>query len=453
MNKKWLAFSGILVGMSTSALMQTLVATSLPVIERELGGIRLYTWVFAGYMLASTITIPLFGRLADLIGRRTLYISGLMLFLVASALVGQARSMVQLVAFRVIQGIGAGTVAPAALAAIGDLFGEQERGKIFGIIGAVQVLANLIGPPLGGWITDTFSWRWSFYLVLPIGVVALLLTWIGLDDKTQLGEWRNLSVDWIGAFGIGAALCAGLVGLQWVGAGDTQFTLGILLVILAVVMLVFSLRWERNHPDPVMPIALLRHPSMWKAALGTLLLGLITNSAIAYFPLYLEKIHAQSATETGFALIPMLLLAGIGSGLGGALANRWLKQTHIAAWILVSLGFVGLTLTNVKSIFWMASAIGGGMGLLLPIYLELAQSAGGDEYLATASGLVQLARNLGGAMGIPLLGIWLLKGESNPLTFTSIFATLTLVGLLGLVLAVAGNLSTKRYQENDNCMV
>jgi len=431
---RWLGLGGILVGMSASALMQTLVATSLPVIERELGGMSLYSWVFAGYMLASTITIPLFARLADIIGRRTLYIAGLLTFLIGSALVGGSQSMAQLVSFRVLQGIGAGAVAPAALASIGDLFGDDERGRIFGVIGAVQVLANLIGPPLGGWITDTFSWRWGFYLVIPIGAVASFLAWFGLQDLSLKMKWNELHIDWFGAFAIGAGLCLGLIGLQWVGTGSNYFVYGIALLLGAVALLGYSLRWEKNHPEPVIPINLLSHPSMWRAALGTLLLGFVTNSAVAYFPLYLEKVHGESATSTGLALLPMLLMAGVGSGVGGALAHRWPRQTQILAWVFVTTGFALLTITRTANIIWMAAIIGAGMGLLLPVYLELAQHAGGSAHLATASGLVQLARNMGGAMGIPLLGVWLARGETNISVFVLIFASLVVISMLGLIL-------------------
>ncbi|MCB8923476.1 MAG: MFS transporter [Ardenticatenaceae bacterium] len=436
MNRKWIGFSGILVGMSASALMQTLVATSLPVIERDLGGMALYSWVFAGYMLASTISIPLFARLADVVGRRTLYVVGILVFLIGSALVGASQSMELLVAFRVLQGIGAGAVAPAALASIGDLFSDEERGKIFGIIGAVQVLANLIGPPLGGWITDTFSWRWGFYLILPVGLLAMILAALGLQDKMRASNWRTLHIDWIGALLIGSGLFIGLLGFQQIGLGAGHLVYGIALCVGTAVLLNFAVQWEQKQAEPVIPIALLSHPSLWRATLGTLLLGFVTNSAVAYFPLYLEKIYEQTATSAGLALLPMLLMAGVASGVGGALANGWPRQAQAAAWVLIIAGFLSLTVMKSSNIGWMTAVIGAGMGLLLPVYLQLAQQAGGDSHLATASGLVQLARNLGGAMGIPLLGIWLLGGEVGQTAFSFIFATLTTIGFAGLLLGL-----------------
>jgi EmrB/QacA subfamily drug resistance transporter len=415
--------------------MQTLVATSLPVIERDLGGMNLYSWVFGGYMLASTITIPLFARLADIIGRRTLYVTGLLIFLTGSALVGLSQSMGQLVAFRVIQGVGAGSVAPAALASIGNLFGENERGKIFGIIGAVQVLANLIGPPLGGWVTDTFSWRWGFYLVLPLGALAMILALLGLQNKVQPME--NFQIDWLGALLIGSGLCLGLLGFQWIGLGTGRLAYGIAFCIGAIALLVLAVSWEQKQSAPVIPMTLLSHPLLWRAALGTLLLGFVTNGAVAYFPLYLEKIHGQTATSTGLSLLPMLLMAGIGSGVGGALASRWARQTEAVAWIFVIAGFFLVTVSMTSNIIWMAIPIGAGMGLLLPVYLQSAQQVGGDSHLATTSGLIQMARNIGGAMGIPLLGIWLAVGEADTSMFASIFSTLAVIGVLGFLLGFA----------------
>jgi EmrB/QacA subfamily drug resistance transporter len=432
MNKKWFGFGAILIGMSASTLMQTLVATSMPVITRDLGGMNLYSWVFGGYMLAATITIPLFARLADLFGRRLLYVLGLSVFLLGSALIGTASTMIWLVGFRVVQGIGAGAVAPAALASIGDLFAENKRGKMFGLIGAVQVLANLIGPPLGGWMTDAYSWRWGFFLVLPLGVLAALLAWHGLDDKATPKAGKTARLDWPGALIIGLGLCLGLIGVQSLGA--REMLVGIVACGGGIILLGFARRWERGQDDPVIPLSLLQLPSMWKPVLGTLLLGLATNGTVVYFPLYLQKIYTQTATEAGFALLPMLLMAGIASGVGGSLANRYPRQTQSVAWGLVFLGFTLVAVFRTESVLFMASCIGVGLGLLLPIYLHTAQQTGGEEHLATTSGIVQMARNLGGALGIPLLGAWLVMGEANTTAFAAIFISLAGIGGLGFSL-------------------
>jgi EmrB/QacA subfamily drug resistance transporter len=434
MNKKWIGFGAILIGMSASTLMQTLVATSMPVIVRDIGGMHLYSWVFGGYMLASTITIPLFARLADLMGRRILYVTGLCVFLAGSILIGTAQSMNLFVSYRVLQGIGAGAVAPAALASIGDLFVDEERGKILGIIGAVQVLANIIGPPLGGWVTDTYSWHWGFYLVLPIGAFAMFLAMHGLQNESQLMDLRTLQLDWFGAFIVGAGLCLGLIGFQIVSAGN--LLLGLAASLVGIAFLRFAAHWEQKQQDPAIPIRLLQVPSMWKPVVGTMLLGLATNSAVAYLPLYLQKIFFQTAAETGFALLPMLLMAGIASGAGGSLANRYPRQTQAVAWLLIIIGFTLLAIFRVEKNLVMVALIGTGLGLLFPVYLHSAQQTGGKTHLATASGLIQMARNMGGAMGIPLLGAWLVMGDQNTTAFVSIFASLVFIGILGFSLSL-----------------
>jgi EmrB/QacA subfamily drug resistance transporter len=431
-NVKWFGFSAILVGMSASSMMQTMVATSLPVIAGSLGGMNLYSWVFGGYMLASTITIPLFARLADLLGRKTLYIFGLSIFLAGSALIAIAQSMGLLVAFRILQGIGAGAVAPAALASIGDLFPDSERGRMFGIIGIVQVLSLMIGPPLGGWITDIYSWRLGFFLVLPVGLLAGFLAWRWLPDKNNFNGWRGFQLDWQGAFLIGLGLCLVLLGVQNLGAGF--YFLGIFISLVAILLLRTAYHWEKRCNNPLIPISMLKTPYIWKPTLGTILLGFATNGAIAYLPLYLQNIFSYSAAKSGFALLPMLFTGGLASGMGGLLANRFPRQTQIAAWILVIFGFSILAVYQIDRIFFIIFLIGIGLGLLLPVYLLSAQKTGGETHLATSSGLIQMGRNMGGAIGIPLLGVWLLMGEGNIYTFAAIFASLAFVGMLGFSL-------------------
>lgn len=444
---RWIGLGAVLLGMSSSAIMQTMIATSLPSMERELGGMQLYSWVFGAYMLTSTISIPIFARLADLIGRRTLYLSGLGIFLLGSILIGFSDSMGQVVAFRVLQGLGAGIVAPAALASIGDLFGETERGRIFGIAGLVQVLSNLIGPPLGGWITDTHSWRWGFFVVLIPGIISLGLAWIGLPNKTEKRDWRDLHLDWQGSLLVGAGLGLGLLGVQWVGEGGQMLPIGLASLFGSAVLLWFFQRWESKNQDPVIPLGLISSPNLWRAVYGALLLGLVTHSALAYLPLYLEKIQNFKPADTGIALIPMLLMAGVGSGIGGQLTVRFPRQIQIAAWLLILTGFAFLGIALPYRTGFVLGLIGLGLGLAMPEYYNAAQREGGTSRLATSSGLIQMARNLGGAMGIPLLSVWLVSGGSNRTEFSLIFLTLSIIGFSGLL--VTRSLSTPNGRISD----
>lgn len=444
MRRRWIGFAGILLGMSASVLMQTLIATALPTIESELGGMSLYGWVFGAYMLASTVTIPLFGKFADLLGHRTMYLAGLALFLAGSALAGTAHTMAQLVAFRAIQGVGAGAVAPAALAAVGDLFAESVRARVFGIIGAVQVLANLLGPAAGGWITDHFGWRWGFALVLPLGALAALFGGLGLSSGIEAEKarpprwWRG--IDWQGAGLWGAGLCIGLLGLQVVGQGAGQFLPGAAAIALAGLLFLWALLWEKRHPDPALPLALLAQPLLGRAALQTLVLGAVTNGAVAYIPLYVQGAGGATATGAGMALLPMMLAAGIAGGAGAWMGERWPRRVAGAAWLAIGIAFLSLALLRTRAlpvVTGTSALIGLGMGLLLPIFLQTAQQAAGGSRLATASGTIQLARNLGGATGVPLLGVWLIGGMAIGTALSAIFASLAGAALLGLLMQLS----------------
>jgi MFS family permease len=387
---------------------------------------NLYSWVFGGYMLASTITIPLFARLADIFGRRMLYVAGLSIFLAGSALISTAQSMDVLVGYRVWGS------APVQLprARLHRRFVRRRRAWTHVRHHWVQCWR----PDRPRWVAglQIHFWRWGFYLVLPVGALALVLAWFRLANKSQWKSWQTLRLDWQGALLIGLGLCLGLLGFQALGAGNVAY--GALSCAVAILTLGFAAHWEQKQADPVIPIPLLKVPSMWKPVVGTLLLGLATNGAIAYFPLYLQKIYAQTATATGLALLPMLLMAGIASGVGGSLASRYPRQTQSTAWILVSLGFSLLAVFHTENILLIAALIGAGLGLLLPVYLHAAQQAGGEVYLATASGLIQMARNMGGALGIPLLGAWLALGETNITAFIAMFVSLAIIGALGFSL-------------------
>lgn len=436
MNRKWLGFAGILVGMSAAMLEKSLVATALPTITAEFGSIALYSWVFGAYMLASTTTIPLFGKLADLKGRRVLYLGGMALFLIGSALAATAVSMPQLVLYRVIQGTGAGAIAPAALAAIGDLFPSATRGRAFGVIGAVSILANLAGPLLGGWVTDALSWRWGFALILPVGGVAALLVAIGLPAHKSVRE-QNGRIDWQGAATMGMALSGVLVGLDAIGTGGASLGPGTAVALIAVFLFFAGIRLEQRHPNPVLPLPLLRLPSMKSALTSALFLGVVTHSAIAYIPLFVRETQGATATGAGLALLPMMVATGVASGVGGWLAGRWGSRLNLAAWLLTGAGFLLLfSNAGAVAVYVASGLIGAGMGLLLPVLLHVAQDEAGETDRAAISGMLQLARNLGGATGVPLLGIWLSSSAETGTNVLAIFASLAVVAAAGLVVSL-----------------
>jgi multidrug resistance protein len=296
--RNW-GLAGILLGMSASVLMQTLVATAMPTIAQEIGGMALYSWVFGAYMLASTITLPLFAKLADRFGRRPLYLGGMLVFLTGSLLAASSTSMLQLVGWRAVQGLGAGAVAPAALAAVGDLFDESRRGRVFGLLGLVQIMANLLGPALGGWITDQWSWRWGFWIVLPPGLLALLCAVCLPGQAEQHAPAERL----IGVLPLADMLCSTLLGLQALGPGHSAAGLG-----LTPGACPGLIAWRCSGAGDLVPPPPAGPPSPGNIYCANLLPGILTYTTIAYLPPV--QAGRRLSPGAGAVLLPMMLTAG-----------------------------------------------------------------------------------------------------------------------------------------------
>ncbi|MDT3699807.1 MAG: MFS transporter [Thermincola sp.] len=434
-----LAFLGVLLGMSSSIMMQTILATVLPVVSKDLGGTHLYSWVFSGYMVASTVTIPLFAKLADIYGRKTFYLGGMALFLAGTALSGAANAMSHLVIFRVLQGIGAGAVAPAAIAIISDLFPVEERGKMMGVLAAVQVLANIVGPLLGGAITDHFGWQWAFFAILPLGFFAMILVSFGLTGNIPMPSQRNRQqIDFWGGLLLGILAILLIQGFAILSTQDRWQAGFIFLLALAVFML---LLWQENkHQDPVVSVALLTTKNVGVSMVSTLLLGGVMYCAIILLPLYGQKILAGTATQGGKLLIPLTLGAGIGGMISGRLSKK-LSYANLAVggWLLAAGGFLLVALISkftepdILSLAWVIFIAGLGLGAALPAFLLPVQNAVPENKRAVAAGLFQLARNLGGALGIPLFS-GIIGGTKD--VFFPAFMALALVSLPGIALGL-----------------
>ncbi|MFD3269438.1 MFS transporter [Paenibacillus dendritiformis] len=438
MRKRWLTFAGILIGMSISGLMQTFLATALPTIAKELGGMELYSWVFGGYMLASTVTLPLFGKIADIFGRRQLYLFGMALFVLGTLGAGMANKMSLLVAFRVMMGLGAGAIVPAALASIGDLFDERESPRLFGYIGLNQVMANLVGPVAGGVITDVLSWRWGFYLLIPLGILSAILVGVGLQEQDEARQGARASrssllrqLDWLGAGIVSAGLCLLIFGVQFVG--EAHFIRGAALLITGGAALYVLVRMEKNHRDPIIPMNFLSNRRLSLTLFSTFLLGMISNCAISYVPLFIQDAQGVNASEGGLLLLPMMAVTGIASAVSGRIAGQRLAM--IITWLLMLLSFAGLaSFGYLGSKYLVVTAtlpLGIGMGLLLPMYMSIARNLSDYSNRATIASMVQLSRNLGGAAGVPVLGIWLAQSAGLQAGLQGIFICLGVVAFIG----------------------
>ncbi|WP_102125328.1 MDR family MFS transporter [Deinococcus planocerae] len=395
-----LATTGLVLGVFLAALEASVVAAAMPSVIADLGGQRMYALPFAVYLLTSTVSSPLWGRASDVVGRRRLYLTGVVLFLLGSALCGLAQSMEWLVAARALQGLGAGAVLPLTLTIIGETYSLAERGRVQAFISGVWGVSGLVGPLLGGWLTDALSWRWTFYASLPFGVAALLIAWRHLRETGNPRPARLAQLDWAGAalFTLGSGLTVwGLEGRLWAMVG-----LGLLILIAAVGL-------ERRHPDPLLPMRSLRERVPRVAFAGNALGGGAYFGVIAYLPLYAQGVGGGGATGAGAILTPML----VGWTLSAMLSARLLTRVPLA--LLSQLGFAVLTamfaaLTfAVHSPLWVTSAlgfvVGVGMGFaMLSLLLSAQDRATRGELGAVTSGVL-FARQMGGALGVAVMAL------------------------------------------------
>src|SRR5712692_726036 len=288
---------GVILGMLLAALDQTVVGTALPRIVTELGGFNHYAWVVTAYLLASTVSIPIYGKLSDIYGRRTFFILGMVIFLVGSALAGTSQDMTQLIIYRAIQGLGAGAMMPIALAIIGDIFPPAERGKWQGLFVAVFGLSSIIGPTLGGWITDNWGWRWVFYVNMPVGTIAILTA--GFVLPKALRRVRH-TIDYLGVITLVAGTVPLLLAFSWAGtqyAWNSWQIIG--LFIFSAVMLVTFFWLETRATEPIITPRLFKNSIFLVSVIAMFLLSAGMFGAILYLPLFVQGVIGDSATNSG----------------------------------------------------------------------------------------------------------------------------------------------------------
>jgi EmrB/QacA subfamily drug resistance transporter len=398
----------VLLGLFLVALDQTIVGTALPKIVTDLGGNDLYTWVVTIYLLTSTITVPFYGKLSDLYGRRPMLMIGIGLFLLGSVLSGLSQEMWQLILFRGIQGLGAGALFPIALAVIGDLFTPAERGKYQGLFGAVFGISFLIGPGLGGFLTDNVSWHWIFFVNLPIGIVSMFVIWRLLPTIKRSGASRNL--DFAGAIVFTIAIGFLLVGLTNKQFGDwAEPTVGGFIAIGLLLSAVFVFVESRAR-EPIVPLDLWRNRTYTSSMISTFLVSFGFFGAIIFLPRWFQVVRLESATNSGYLIFPMLI-GLIGSSIAaGALVSRTGKYKSI---VLAGLGLMvaGIVLmtqlradTDYLALFvWMFVA-GLGIGPTLSVFTIIVQNAVPFARLGVATSNLTFFRQIGGSVGLAIAG-------------------------------------------------
>jgi EmrB/QacA subfamily drug resistance transporter len=414
-----IVFGGLMLGMLLAALDQTIVATALPTIVGDLGGLNHLPWVVTAYLLTSTAVTPLWGKLSDLFGRRGTFQAAIAIFLAGSMLSGLSQNMGELIAFRAVQGLGGGGLMALALAIVGDLVSPRERGRYQGYFGAVFALASVGGPLLGGFFTDQLSWRWIFYVNLPLGIAALVVTTVVLRIPFRR---RRRRIDYLGSLLLVAAVSCVVTATTW---GGTTFPWGsvqiIGLAVAAVVFLVLFVAWEARASEPILPLHLFRNPIFTVASAITFLLGLALFGAVVYLPEYLQVVQGASAISSGLQLIPLTLGIVIASAGSGQLVSRIgrYKVFPIVGATLLTIGFwlfshiqVG-TSTAVLS-GWML-VVGLGIGCIMQIAVLAVQNAVAYRDLGTATSATVFFRLLGGSFGTALFGAILVNGLQHNL--------------------------------------
>ncbi|CVK19429.1 MFS transporter [Sporomusa sphaeroides] len=440
MNNRWFVFTGVLLGVTAHMTMQTLVATILPAISAQLGDSHLYSWVFTGYLLMSTITVPLFSKLADLYGYKLSFLLGLLLFLFASLLCGLASSLAFLVGARLVQGIGAGMIAPVTMALISMLFPlTKERAKAMSLFAAVQMLSNVLGPILGGVIAATLGWSVAFFMVAPLCVISFVIIYFcQFGPVPGRGETKP-RVDYAGAFLLGGAIAA--FTQTWSLFEQTGWTFTTtLLLATSVIMIILLVRQEKRHPDPILSQAMLRIPQVSLSSLSALLAGILNFGTIFILPLFSVATFANDPAKSSYFLLPFTVGVSIGAIASGFLLQKISYQSLAQiSWCFAIAGFSGIGLAGALTlpVFWsflFAVSIGCGIGSLMPTFLLPAQNAVKENQQATVSGLIQISRNIGGTIGIPLLTSLLVFTRSlqqEALQYGIVFFTLALLSCLG----------------------
>lgn len=398
----------ILLAMFLAALDQTIVGTALPTIVSKLNGNNYYTWVVTIYLLTATISGPIYGKLSDLFGRRPMVMIGVSLFLIGSALSGLSQEMWQLVAARGLQGLGAGAIFPIALAVIGDLYTPAERGKYQGLFGAVFGISALIGPALGGFLTDNVGWHWVFFVNLPIGAVALVIIWRLLPAIKH--PERARSIDYLGSAVFAAALVPILIGLTNKQTMDwTNPEVGGLIILGLALSAAFV--WvESRAAEPILPLSLFRNRSISVSLLAVFLAGFGFFGAIIFVPRWFQVVLGSSATESGYQILPLLAGLIVSSIVSGQIISRTGRYRWL---IVVSMAFlsVGLLLmtqlrgaTSLPQIWlWMVVA-GLGIGPTLAAFTIVVQNAAPFAQLGAATGALTFFRQVGGTVGLAIGG-------------------------------------------------
>jgi len=407
-NAKILATLGIALAMFLAALDQTIVGTALPRIVAELQGLDYYAWVATSYLVASTTMTPISGKLGDLFGRRSALLVGIVGFVLASALCGQAQDMTELIAFRGVQGLFGGVLFSNVFASVADLFDPKTRARVQGIFGGIFGIASVVGPVVGGYLTDNLTWRWVFYVNVPVGIIALAAVFFFLPSVAHKASWRD--IDFLGAVTLAATLVPLLVGLSITRDHDwsSPEVLG-LLAFSAIMGLIFFLI-EQREKHAIVPFGLWKNRTFAVSMITSFFVAFGMFGAILYVPLIYQGILGIAATNSGLLITPMMVGLIGGSILTGQIitrVDRYRLVGTVAMIVMMSgLWLLGQVTVDTKEIEVVRDLVlvGAGLGATFPLYINASQAAVARQYLGVVSSQIQFWRNIGGTIGVAIFG-------------------------------------------------
>ena len=394
-----------MLGMFLAALDQTIVSTALPTIVGDLGGLNHLSWVVTAYLLASTVSTPIYGKLGDMIGRKPVFLAAILIFLAGSMLAGLSQTMAQLIAFRAVQGVGAGGLMVGAQAIIADIVPPRERGRYMGLIGSVFAVASVAGPLLGGFLVDNLSWRWVFYVNMPIGAVAVAIVLLKLHLHTPTISHR---IDALGAALLAAGVASLIMVTTWGGSeyawGSTRI---VGLGVAGVILLAVFVWWETRAAEPIIPLRLFRSSVFSVASAMGFTIGMAMFGAIVFIPLFLQLVYGASPTSSGLRMLPLmagLLVASIASGRAITRMGRY-RMFPIAGTALLTVGMLLLSRLTVGTAPWMASlymlVVGVGIGLVMQVLIIVVQNDVAPTEIGVATSTATFFRSVGAPSALP----------------------------------------------------